>query len=142
MTHHFIQKRRLEIVICLLLVMVSTLIYFQLNGFEFVTYDDELYITKNPYIKAGFTRESIVWAFTSGYAANWHPLTWLSHILDIELYGLNPMVAVIEGFRWALLPGADTLKWAYLPSVAMTAVLLVLGLYFFRRMERTIADVI
>jgi len=95
MTDHFIQKRRLEIVICLLLVMVSTLIYFQLNGFEFVTYDDELYITKNPYIKAGFTRESIVWAFTSGYAANWHPLTWLSHILDIELYGLNPM-----GHHW------------------------------------------
>ena len=63
MTDHFIQKRRLEIVICLLLVMVSTLIYFQLNGFEFVTYDDELYITKNPYIKAGFTRESIAVQF-------------------------------------------------------------------------------
>lgn len=95
MADHFIQKRRLEIVICLFLVSVTLLIYFQVSGFEFVTYDDESYITKNPYIKAGFTRESIVWAFTSGYAANWHPLTWLSHMLDIELYGLNPM-----GHHW------------------------------------------
>jgi len=95
MADHFIQKRRLEIVISLFLVSVSLLIFFQVAGFEFVTYDDELYITKNPYIKAGFTRESIIWAFESGYAANWHPLTWLSHMLDVELYGLNPM-----GHHW------------------------------------------
>ena len=95
MVGNFIQKRRLEIVICLFLVSVSLLIYFQVTGFEFVTYDDESYITKNPYIKAGFTHESIVWAFTSGYSANWHPLTWFSHMLDMELYGLNPM-----GHHW------------------------------------------
>ena len=58
------------------------------------------------------------------------------------IYGLNPMVAVIEGFRWALLPGAAPLEWSYLPSVLMTVVLLVSGMFFFRRMERTIADVI
>jgi tetratricopeptide (TPR) repeat protein len=96
MADHFIQKRRLEIVICLFLVSVSLLIYLQVRGFEFVTYDDESYITKNTFIKAGFTSESIIWAFTSGYAANWHPLTWLSHMLDIELYGLNPM-----GHHWS-----------------------------------------
>ena len=95
MAGNFIQKRRLEIVICLFLVSVSLLIYLQVIGFEFVTYDDELYITKNPYINAGFTPESIEWAFTSSYAANWHPLTWLSHMLDMELYGLNPM-----GHHW------------------------------------------
>jgi lipopolysaccharide transport system permease protein len=77
------------------------------------------------------------------------PVIFVSSVLEeklphwaILIYGLNPMVAVIEGFRWALLPGADPLKWAYLPSVLMTAVLLVSGMYFFRRMERTIADVI
>ena len=77
------------------------------------------------------------------------PVIFVTGVLEEELprwamliYGLNPMVAVIEGFRWALLPQADPLKWAYLPSVLMTAVLLVSGLYFFRRMERTIADVI
>ena len=77
------------------------------------------------------------------------PVIFVTSLLEEKLphwamliYGLNPMVAVIEGFRWALLPRADPLKWAYLPSVLMTAVLLVSGMYFFRRMERTIADVI
>jgi hypothetical protein len=91
MMDHFINKRRLEIGTCLFLVLVCLVVYVQLIGFSFVSYDDELYITKNPYIKAGLTRDSIVWAFTSGYAANWHPLTWLSHMLDMELFGLNPM---------------------------------------------------
>jgi lipopolysaccharide transport system permease protein len=58
------------------------------------------------------------------------------------IYALNPMVAVIEGFRWSLLPDADPPRLAFLPSVLMTLVLLVGGMYFFRRMERTIADVI
>ena len=77
------------------------------------------------------------------------PVIFVTGVLEEKLphwamliYGLNPMVAVIEGFRWALFPQADPLKWAYLPSVLMTAVLLVSGVYFFRRMERTIADVI
>lgn len=59
-----------------------------------------------------------------------------------SIYALNPMVAVIEGFRWSLLPGADPPRLVFLPSVMMTLVLLVGGMYFFRRMERTIADVI
>ncbi len=77
------------------------------------------------------------------------PVIFVTRVLEEKLpqwamliYGLNPMVAVVEGFRWALLPGADPLKWAYLPSVLMTAVLLVSGIFFFRRMERMIADVI
>ena len=48
------------------------------------------YITDNPHVKAGLTWPGIVWAFQSGYAANWHPLTWISHMLDCQLYGLNP----------------------------------------------------
>ena len=58
------------------------------------------------------------------------------------IYGLNPMVSVIEGFRWALFAQADPLKLVYLPSLLMTAALLISGVYFFRRMEQTIADVI
>lgn len=56
---------------------------------DFVNYDDDLYVTENPHVKEEITRESILWSFTTGYGNNWHPLTWLSHILDCELFGLN-----------------------------------------------------
>ena len=57
------------------------------NGF---VYDDEQYISINPDVQGGITKESVVWALTSSYAANWHPLTWLSHMLDCQFFGLNP----------------------------------------------------
>ena len=57
----------------------------------FVSLDDLYNITTNPNIESGLTVQSVQWAFTSGYSANWHPLTWLSHMLDIELFGLNPL---------------------------------------------------
>ncbi len=58
---------------------------------DFVHYDDDRYITENPYVKGGITRESIIWAFTTTHAYNWHPLTWISHMLDCELFGLEPV---------------------------------------------------
>lgn len=58
---------------------------------SFVSYDDYRYITGNPHIQSGLTWSSVKWALTSGYAANWHPLTWISHMMDIELFGLNPL---------------------------------------------------
>jgi tetratricopeptide (TPR) repeat protein len=58
---------------------------------DFVNYDDDSYITKNPHINQGITQQSVLWAFTEVYSANWHPLTWLSHILDYQLFGLNPV---------------------------------------------------
>tara|TARA_Y100000588_G_scaffold180651_1_gene194428 strand:+ start:185 stop:1888 length:1704 start_codon:yes stop_codon:yes gene_type:complete len=58
--------------------------------YGFISLDDSAYITKNSNIKAGLTGESIAWAFSTSYSSNWHPVTWLSHMLDIELYGLNP----------------------------------------------------
>lgn len=57
---------------------------------EFVNFDDPLYVTENDQVQAGLTGKGLVWAFTSARASNWHPLTWLSHMLDCELYGLNP----------------------------------------------------
>src|SRR6185369_11614228 len=47
------------------------------------------YVTDNPTVEAGLTAEGVVWAFTRSHAANWHPLTWLSHMLDVELFGLD-----------------------------------------------------
>ncbi len=58
------------------------------NGF--VVLDDPAYVTENPHVKAGITRKSLIWAFTSPHSGNWHSLTWLSHMLDCELFGLNP----------------------------------------------------
>ena len=57
---------------------------------HFVGYDDPLYVTANAAVQRGITWEGTLWAFSSTEAANWHPLTWLSHMLDCQLYGLNP----------------------------------------------------
>jgi hypothetical protein len=71
---------------------LSTLaVYWQVQGHAFVTYDDYQYVVENPHVRHGLTLRGIAWAFTTGYASNWHPLTWLSHMLDCTLYGLNPM---------------------------------------------------
>ena len=56
----------------------------------FVYFDDDQYVFENPPIARGLTAEGVCWAFTTGHAANWHPVTWLSHMLDIELFGLDP----------------------------------------------------
>jgi len=56
----------------------------------FVNYDDPNYVTQNQHVRAGLTTATVVWAFKTGAAANWHPLTWLSHALDCQLYGLRP----------------------------------------------------
>ena len=57
---------------------------------DFVGYDDPDYITSNPWVQRGLSSASIRWAFTSTHAANWHPLTWLSHMLDVQFFGVNP----------------------------------------------------
>jgi cytochrome c-type biogenesis protein CcmH/NrfG len=95
MIGNFIQKRRLGFIICLFLAASSLLVYYQSTQHDFVNYDDEFYVTENPDVNVGVTLQGIAWAFTTGHGANWHPLTWLSHMLDSELYGLNPM-----GHHW------------------------------------------
>jgi len=77
-------------VICLLLGSLILAVYWQVQYHEFINYDDNRYITENKYVKSGFSTDSIIWAFTTSHASNWHPVTWLSHILDTQLYGLNP----------------------------------------------------
>jgi tetratricopeptide (TPR) repeat protein len=57
---------------------------------DFITYDDPAYVTANAHVQGGLTWENVKWAFTSGEASNWHPLTWLSHMLDCDLFGLQP----------------------------------------------------
>lgn len=76
-------------VIMILFVLV-TIIYFQVSGYGFVNFDDDAYISDNPFVKKGLSVNSIVSAFTSTHAANWHPITWLSHTLDVTLFGMKP----------------------------------------------------
>ncbi|MBL8858606.1 MAG: tetratricopeptide repeat protein [Planctomycetes bacterium] len=72
------------------IVLLVGLVYAPIVGHGFVAYDTALYLTDNPYVNRGLTWDGVKWAFTSFYAANWHPLTWLSHMLDVALYGLAP----------------------------------------------------
>jgi hypothetical protein len=65
-------------------------VYQQVGGHEFVTFDDGLYVTENLRVKNGLNLESIAWSFTTTHSSNWHPLTWMSHMLDISLFGMNP----------------------------------------------------
>ena len=82
---------RLKVLISLVLIVATTMVYWQVKSFDFVGYDDETYITGNRHVQTGLTVKEFQWAFTTYYGGNWHPLTWLSHMLDCEIYGLNPM---------------------------------------------------
>ena len=66
------------------------MVFGQTLHHEFVNLDDEDYVYENPTVSRGLTSYGITWAFTHTYASNWHPLTWISHMLDCQLYGLNP----------------------------------------------------
>jgi len=76
--------------IALLLALTTLLVYLPVTRSGFLNYDDDDYVTNNQIIQNGLTFAGIKWAFTSFHAANWHPLTWLSHMMDCELFGLNP----------------------------------------------------
>jgi len=83
-------NKTMRIVICIFLVVATFAIYSQVQDHEFLNYDDKQYVTDNLNVHAGLTSESISWAFTTFYGSNWFPITWLSHTLDYQLYGLNP----------------------------------------------------
>src|SRR5512139_4026541 len=74
---------------CLALAALTLAVYAPVAGFDFVNLDDPLYVYENPNVRAGLTPEGIRWAFTSLDANFWHPLTWLSHMLDWQLFGPN-----------------------------------------------------
>ncbi len=76
--------------IMLLLALATLVVFLPVGRFDFVNYDDPSYVTENTVVKNGLTFEGFVWAFDGFHAANWHPLTWLSHMADCSLFGLNP----------------------------------------------------
>jgi protein O-mannosyl-transferase len=76
--------------IVLSLLAVVLVVYWPATTHEFLNYDDNLYVTDNPPVRQGLTLQGIRWAFGALHAANWHPLTWLSHMLDTTLFGMKP----------------------------------------------------
>ena len=78
-----------DVVICALLAAAIFAVYWQVHGFEFTGYDDENYVSRNRIVGNGITLSGIWWAFTTGYFTYWHPLTWISHMLDVQLFGMN-----------------------------------------------------
>lgn len=81
------QNKNLIIYICLVVVILAA--FWQVNQADFINLDDPVYVTENFHIQSGITLDGIRWAFSTTYAEFWHPLTWLSLMLDYQLYGLN-----------------------------------------------------
>ncbi len=72
------------------LILSTLLVFWQVRNFGFLNYDDSDYVSANPQVLNGLTKDGVIWAFTTNRSANWHPLTWLSHMLDCQLFGANP----------------------------------------------------
>ena len=83
-------KYWIKSIIVIIIAACVFAVYWQVNGFNFVNFDDPVYITTNKDIRHGLTLDGLKFAFTCVYASNWHPLTWISHMLDVEMFGLNP----------------------------------------------------
>jgi protein O-mannosyl-transferase len=85
----FASSRQRRVILCLLLVLVTIGVYNGVSHNGFINLDDNVYLIQNEHVHAGLTLETVKWALSSFYADNWHPLTWISHALDWELFGRN-----------------------------------------------------
>jgi tetratricopeptide (TPR) repeat protein len=84
-----ILNARPEVMVCLVLVIATLAVYWQVRNHFFLNFDDDLYVTGNYHVRAGLSLAGVKWALTETEAANWHPLTRLSHMLDVQLFGMN-----------------------------------------------------
>ena len=74
----------------LLIILVTFLTYYQVLDYDFVNFDDDIYVYENTHLKSGFNSEEILFFFTNIYMVNWIPLTLLSHMMDVQVFGLSP----------------------------------------------------
>lgn len=87
----FASAGKRNVVVCLLLVVATLTLYDAVSRNPFINCDDDRYITENPYIRGGLNWATVKWALSStGQGGFWHPLTWISHALDVQLFGFNP----------------------------------------------------
>lgn len=82
-------KNRRALILAIALALLTLILYLPCLRNQFLNYDDPAYVTANQHVLQGISWKNIVWAFTSTEEANWHPLTWLSHMADVELFGLK-----------------------------------------------------
>jgi len=90
-TFKFVKAKWQLPLVLLLLAAVTVAVYWPLLQNGFIDFDDDVYVTSNMTVRQGLTLKGFFWAFSTFHAANWHPLTWLSHMLDVELFDLNPL---------------------------------------------------
>ncbi len=83
-------KKSLVLSIYFVLAVSTLLVFWQVRNFDFINYDDNFYVYRNPHVLNGLTADAVSWAFKATEATNWHPLTWLSLMLDCQLFGPNP----------------------------------------------------
>jgi len=84
-----ISSRKQILIVYIVLIVATLAVYWQVNQFDFINLDDPVYVTENKNIQSGITLNGVQWAFSTTYAQFWHPLTWLSLMLDYQLHGLN-----------------------------------------------------
>ena len=89
MSEHVPGKYR-DLLICLFLAAVTLVVFWQVRHHDFVNFDDNEYVYENPHVQQGLAPESVAWAFAGRHVGHWHPLTSLTHLLDVTLFGLNP----------------------------------------------------
>ena len=89
-TEKLLFQPKFRLVLCLLLAAITLALYYGVSGHGFSNYDDDRYVLTNAHVQAGLRWSTITWAFTSLEEANWHPLTWISHALDCQLFQLHP----------------------------------------------------
>ncbi|MHC4125993.1 MAG: tetratricopeptide repeat protein [Planctomycetota bacterium] len=75
--------------ICISLVVLTLAVFWQVKNCEFIEFDDSMYVYDNPHVNEGLKADNIIWAFTAFHSSNWHPLTWISHMVDCEFFGLE-----------------------------------------------------
>jgi tetratricopeptide (TPR) repeat protein len=85
-----IREKRRTVYIAFVLTIITAVVYSGVFKNDFINFDDNVYVTSNTHIQQGLSWEGVMWAFTTIYGSNWHPLTWISHMLDIQFFGLNP----------------------------------------------------
>jgi protein O-mannosyl-transferase len=119
-------KSRAPWVIGSALAVITLAVFCQVGTFDFITYDDYSYVATNPQVKAGLSLKNLVWAFTTFHACNWHPLTWLSLMLDCQL------------FRAASLPGGVNPHSLHLTNLLLHTANTVLLFIILFRMTKTL----
>ncbi len=128
--HIFQSPQTRRLIFCLLLALGTLALYNPVTRAPFLNFDDDEYVTGNPQVRAGLTWSTVVWAFHTSEASNWHPIAWLSHALDCQIFGLNPagphtinvlLHAVNAVLLFLILESATGLAWRSLVVAALFA---------------------